>query len=421
MKVNNWISRRLKLSQASGRRSSAGVVIAVIGVAISLMIMELTLGIVLGFKHEIRQKVMGFESQVIVEPRYLDADGRTDDTISLSPRLLQTIRTTMPGSTVSLTLRQPAVLKTPDQFSAVVFTARDARHDFGFERSMITDGAWPDYTVDSLSNHIVISRTMADQLGLKVGDRVDAAFFVSDNIKARRYTVGGIYASNIGEYDATVAFCNLPMLQRVARLDSLTGSSVDISGIPLPQVDTAAKLLSQRLLQQYYQASAKGQELSLYPVDTVLRRGSLYFNWLSLLDTNVVVIFVLMLCVAAFTLIASQFMIVLERIPTIGLLRTLGASRSRVRRIFQLMALRLTLPGMLVGNLLGIGAMLFQYHTRLLRLDPQMYYLDHVPVQLSWTGLLLINLGVALLSWLVLIIPAVAASKVDPAVTVKYE
>lgn len=417
MKVNNWISRRLKLTQGSRGRTGTGVVIAVIGVAVALTVMELTLGIVLGFKEEIRAKVTGFESQITVGPRYLDADGRTDDTLSVSPRLLRTLRAAAPGAAVSLTLRQPGVLKTPDQFSAVVFTARDANHDFGFERSMLTDGSWPDYSVDSLRNHIVVSRTTADALGLGVGDKVDAAYFVNDNVKARRYTVGGIYASNIGDYDATVAFCGLEPLQRVAGLDSLTGTSLEISGLPLEAVDTVAKQLNRRLLQQYY----SGESPDLYPVDTVLRRGALYFNWLALLDTNVIVIFVLMTCVAAFTLIASQFMIVLERIPTIGLLRTLGASRTRIRRIFELMALRLTLPGMAVGNILGIGLLLLQRQTGLLKLDPAMYYVDHVPVSISWTGLLLINIGVLAASWLVLTIPAFAASRVSPAVTVKYD
>lgn len=417
MRVNIWIANRFKLTGKGSGSSKAGVAIAVCGVAIAVMIMEFTLCIVLGFKHQIRDKLTGFESQITIGPRYLDNAGTVDDTICITEVWRQLIRQSAPGSHASLALRQPAMLKTPDNFSAIILTAHDSVHNFDFERSMIVDGCWPDYTADSTANDIVISANTASELRLKPGDKVDVTYFIDDNIKARRYRIAGIYRSNISAYDGTVGFASMRALQQVTRLDSCTGSAIDITGLPLDSVQAVSQRISAAILDNYY----NGDSPYIYSVDTVLHKGSMYFSWLSLLDTNVVVIFILMLSVAGFTLVSSLFILVLEHIPAIGLLRTLGASRRRVRSIFRNMAMRLALGGMLAGNALGLGLMYLQLRYKFVSLDPEMYYLDHVPVEFSVWGLLLLNIGVAAAIWLILIIPSVAAARTDPARCMRYE
>ncbi len=417
MNISNWISLRLKLGGGGSRSASAGVVIAVAGVALALMIMEFTVCIVLGFKHQIRDKISGFESEISIGPRYTDSSGATAATIQLTPQLIRAISEAAPRATASVVLRQPVMLKTADDFCALILTARDDNHGFAFERSMIIDGVWPDYTRDSCVNHIVISATTAKQLQIQTGEKIEATFFINDNIKSRRYTVAGIYRSDISDYDGTVAFAGIKGLRRVAGIDSISGTGIDISGLPVDSVPAVSQRLYDILLNDYY----NGRSEYIYPVDTVLHKGSMYFNWLSLLDTNVVVIFALMLCVAGFTLVSSLFLIVLERVSTIGILRTLGASRRLIRGIFRRMAMRMALIGMFIGNIFGLGLMWLQQHFGLLQLDPQMYYLRSVPVEFDFTAILLINIGVAAAAWLVLTVPAIAASRVDPAQSVRYE
>lgn len=417
MNVSSWISNHLKLSGGSSRNASVGVVIAVAGVAIALMIMELTLCIVLGFKHQIRDKLTGFESEITIGPHYLDASGATADAISMSPDILDAIGRAAPGASASVVLRQPVMLKTTDDFCALILTARDDNHDFGFERSLITEGKWPDYSQDSCASHIVISATTAQQLQVHAGQKIDATFFINDHIKSRRFTISGIYRSGIDDYDGTVAFGDIGALRRVAGLDSLSGTGIDIGGIAIDSVPDVAERLYDNLLDNYY----NGLSNRIYPVDTVLHKGSMYFNWLSLLDTNVVVIFILMLCVAGFTLVSSLFLIVLERVSAIGILRSLGASRRLIRNIFRRMAMRMAIRGMLIGNIIGLGVLWLQELFGIIPLDPGMYYLDKVPVELDPTGLILINAGVLGAAWLILTIPAIAASRIDPATSMRYE
>ncbi|MDE5683428.1 MAG: ABC transporter permease, partial [Muribaculaceae bacterium] len=158
-----------------------------------------------------------------------------------------------------------------------------------------------------------------------------------------------------------------------------------------------------------------------YPVQTIEQTGAIYFNWLALLDTNVAVIFCLMLCVASFTLVSSLFILVLDNVPAIGILRSVGASRSLIRSIFVDLGMRIVLRGMIIGNVLGLGLLLIQKYTHIVPLDPEAYYLNCVPVEIRPWGFIALNVGVAVASWLVLWIPARTASSVDPAKTINFE
>ena len=147
----------------------------------------------------------------------------------------------------------------------------------------------------------------------------------------------------------------------------------------------------------------------------------MYFNWLALLDTNVVVIFILMLCVSGFTLISCLFILILERVKTIGILRSFGAKKSMVRRIFIYMAMRVVIIGLIIGNLIGIPLLLLQLHYHIVPLNPEMYYLDTVPVEINIWYLVALNIGVVASAWLILVLPSHLASAIDPAKTVNYD
>lgn len=418
MNISYWISKHIRLRPKGTRGKSTGVVIAVCGVAIAVMVMEFTLCIVLGFKHSIQDKISGLESQISIGPRYLDATGATDDTIYIGRSLTNILDESLPGSArASLAVRQPVMLKTDSDFCALVLTAHAPGYDSRFERSLITRGVWPDYESDSTAGDIVVSEVTARQLGLDIGSKLDATYFIDCNVKARRYTVAGIYSADINDYDSNIAFGQFRALQRVAGFDSLCGTSIDINGLVLDSVPATVERIEDSMLGRYYNRETNW----LYPVESVQQRGSMYFNWLELLNTNVTVIFILMLAVAGFTLISSMFMIVLDRIAEIGILRTLGATRTMVAGIFRRLAMRMALKGLLIGNIAGLGLMWLQKATGLLKLDQAMYYLREVPVEFDWLYLLLLNAGVLLSCWLILVLPAMAAARIDPSTTVRFE
>lgn len=409
MNVSLWIANRLRLRGRGG--SGAGPVIAVAGVALAVMILEFTLAVSAGFKDGIRERLSGFDAQLTV----LSVDNKP---VEFTPSLERVISETFPCADVRESIRRPALLKTADAFEGIVFIAQSAEgSDFGFERGNIVEGSWPDYS-DSLSvNDIVISSHTASALGLKPGDKVDGTFFVNDAVKLRRYKVAGVYRSNFGEYDRTVAYASLPTIRGVEGLGAGESARIDIRGLDMERLDEEARQLQQAIVD----ASVAGRLDRFYTVDSIRRSGAVYFNWLDLLDTNVTVIFILMLCVAGLTLVSSLFILILERVSLIGTLRAIGATKIMVRRIFIDMAMRLAGLGIAIGNVAGIGLLLIQKHTHLLPLDPEMYYLSSVPVVIHPWAFTALNIGVAITAWLVLVFPAGMASRVDPAKTMNYQ
>ena len=413
MKTSLWISRRLRLG-GSGAGSPAAVVIAVAGVALAIVVMEFTLAIVVGFKDGIRAKLMGFDAQISVEAPV----GSADHFIALTPELEATVRAALPESAeLRLSLRQPGMLKTDDNFQGVVYLGQSPDGDFAFERSNMVEGRWPDFSADSCENSIVLSQTLAQSLGLGVGDKVYSTFIVDGAVKLRRHTISGLYQSNFGEYDRTIVYASLPGLRKIAGADSISATRLDIRGLDSESIEAESELLRHALVS----AAATGRLNDYYPIDNVLRSGALYFNWLALLDTNVTVIFLLMLAVAGFTLVSSLFILILERVRTIGVLRALGASKPLVRNIFVDLGLRLVGLGMIIGNVLGIGLLLVQKYTHAVPLDPDMYYLASVPVEIRPWAFVALNAGVFVVAWLILIVPAGVAASTDPAKAIDCE
>ena len=412
MNVSFWISRRLRLRGNDGS-SGAGVAIAVVGVALALMIMELTVGIVLGFKHGIRERLMGFDAQITVAA----PASSYSTTLELTPALDSIVCSEFPDADIRLSLRQPSLLKSDTDFHGLVLLGQAPEGDFSFEKGNITAGVWPDFGADSCVNCIVLSEQVAQMLGVGVGDRITSSFFVDGGVKVRRHTVAGLYRSNFGEYDYNIAYASLAGLQKVAGMDSIGGNRLDIRGVGLEDLFDESSDLQKSLVD----AVAEGKIADLYTVDNIMRSGALYFNWLDLLDTNVIVIFALMLAVAGLTLVSSLFILILERVRMIGVLRALGASKPTVRHIFVDMAMRLVGLGLLAGNVLGIGLLLAQKYTGAISLDPQMYYLDTVPVEMNIPAMIFLNVGVAVAAWLILVLPARVASSIDPATAISYQ
>lgn len=382
------------------------------------MVMEFTLAIVSGFKHEIERKLTGFDAEVTVLPAFFPGEEEQRQHLRGDATLRSIVQASVPDDAdVALSFRQPGILKTDTDFEGVMFESREPRSDFSFERGNIVAGAWPSYEADSAANDIVISTVLADRLGLDVGSRLYTTFIIDGAVKLRRNTVAALYKSDFGEYDRRVVYCSLPLLQSVAGVDSLSGNRIDIRGIDIDLIDRTGDELQNAL----YLAAASGALEGYNTVTTVKQTGAMYFNWLALLDTNVVVIFILMLCVASLTMISSLFILILERVRTIGVLRALGATRSGVRDVFVFMALRVVGIGMLAGNILGLGLLILQSHYHFIPLNPDMYYLNTVPVLINPAAFVALNIGVAVAAWLILVLPATLASKVSPAEAANFD
>lgn len=417
-----WMARRLSLRADTcnnNSRAGAGTVIAVIGIALSVAIMLVSLAVVTGFKNEIRNKVVGFNSDITIYPNDAFSDENSSQGIHFNDSLKNIITGIYPGAVPSLIIRQPAILKTDSAFQGVVLRGSSPGPGIDFITRHLVEGESLPLNPsgnDSLTNTIIISRSMADALNLRPGSKINTHFIINNNLRTRRLTVRGIYDTHFSEYDAFFAYTPLQFLQNFSHVDSLTAGAIEIWNIPLPEIANTSRLLSDRL-----STLSSGSNAQNYIVDNVLTTGAVYFNWLELLDTNVIVIITLMTCVALFTLISSLFIIILERVNTIGLLKALGATNKSIRLMFIFISERLVVKGLLIGNIFGLGILLLQHFFHIIPLNADTYYIDYVPVEIHWLPIILINICAIVISALMLILPSSAIARLKPAETLRFE
>lgn len=408
-----FLARRVSLA-ADGRKNSPAIRVAVTAVALSIAVMLAAVAIVLGFRREITDKVTGFNSHISL---YALPD-QNDETnlITLTPTLRQILDSRPYVTDYTLNASIPAIMKTPDNFKGVYLNNIHGEGMERFLKSNLEEGKIPDYSQPGTETKILISRKTADQLGLKLNDRIDT-YFLSTDIRVRRFTVAGIFNSHFESYDNLYIYGPLSLIQNLGGVGAKQGTSISISTdnfnrAPQYTTDLTATLTD---------ALAKGLLYRGYRVDNTLNMEARFFQWLQLLDMNVVVILVLMTIVAAVTLISGLLIIILDKKRFIGILRAMGAQVRDVRKVFVLLAMRVAVRGMLIGNVVMLLLLYVQNRWHILSLNPDAYYIDFVPVELSWSWILILNLATLCVIYLTLLVPARFAARISPAETMRGE
>lgn len=390
--LNLTLARRLGWKPEGKKRVSPAVGVAVTGVALSIVVMLLSVAVILGFKREVSQRLLGL-----------------DDSITLAAYDPGNGMAHFNSAEVTSTITLPDEAEIQGYVS--VFGLLKTDNDF---MTLKLEGSDSCPMPDSL---IRLSQSVVTKLRLKKGDKVPAYFFIDNRLRVRALTIDSIYNSGFSEHDDAVAYVSPTLIRNLLGIPSGHVHELGITNIDTEQITPLADRIHSELLGAYY----GGQLNSAYVITTIFQTDASFFSWLALLDTNVVVILMLMGAVAAFTLISSLFIIILERVRTIGLLKALGADNARVRRIFMLMAERLVFRGLLIGNLIGIALTGIQAATHIIKLDQASYYVDFVPVQFSLPAIIVLNIATIALSWVVLMLPAMIIARISPATTMRYE
>lgn len=305
-------------------------------------------------------------------------------------------------------------MKTNDAFEGILLHGVGAEFNADFLKSNLKEGEIPVFSADSATNRIVVSQTIADRLHLSCGDRVFAYFF-DGNVRARRFTVSGIYQTNLSEFDDNMVFTDLYVCNRLNNYAADQYAGVEITVDRFDDVDLVAGSLVGKvnhLVDEYGAGYAAMTIRELYPQ---------IFDWLDLLDVNVWVILILMVAVAGFTMISGLLIIILERTNFIGVMKALGATNRSMRHVFLYFAAFIVGRGLLWGNVLGIGLVVLQYYFNIVHLDPATYYVDAVPVLFNAGYILAINAATAFISVFVLILPSLLVSRIHPAKSIRFE
>jgi lipoprotein-releasing system permease protein len=410
-----FIARRINGSEGQRREVSRPAIrIATIGVAIGLAVMIITVSVVFGFKHTIRDKVVGFGSHIQVE-NYMAQQLSAPVPISISDSLMKVMKQ-LPGirHAERYALTQ-GILKTDDDFLGVAFKGVGSDYDTTFLSEHIVEGEMPKFSDGQSKYPLLISRMMADKLQLKAGEKVYAYFIGNDDVRARKFTITGIYETNMTQFDQSLCFTdyNVPIRLNGWEPDQCSGAELLVDDFD--QLDQVAEEVVAKVNRRTDKYGA------IITSQTIREAHPHVFQWLELLDINVWIILALMICVAGFTMISGLLIIILERTQMIGILKALGMRNKTVRHTFLWFAAFIIGRGMLVGDIIGIGLVVLQQQTGFIHLDPASYYVDTAPMELNIPIIVLLNVVTLLVSLFVLIAPSFLISHIHPARSMRYE
>jgi len=413
MSIEFFIAKRIHFQQGRKNVSRPAVRIAIIAIALGMAVMIISVAVVIGFKQEIRNKVVGFGGHVRIS-NYDNNNTFETNPISFNKDFSRSLSAVTGVRSVQLYATKPGIIKTENEFQGIVLKGIDKNFNWEFFKNHLVEGDTLQLT-DSLQNEIVISKYLADLLQLKTGDSF-YTYFIKDQVKARKFRIAGIYSTNFVEYDKLFIITDLRHIQKLSGWEPNQYSGYEVLLNDFETMDNTAVAIY-----NLTQSKNDGEYGQKYYVQTIRELSPQLFGWLDLLDMNVWVILSLMLAVAGFNMISGLLILILERTNMIGILKSVGATNWSVRKIFLYYAVFLIGKGMFWGNLIGLSLSALQYFTHIIPLDPEAYYVSYVPVVFNWGYLILLNAGTFIASIIMMIAPSYLISKISPAKIIRYE
>ena len=404
---SEWkIAKRLYFSQEGKARTSRPAVrVALGGIVIGVMVMIVAICVVVGFKQEIQRKVAGFGSHIQV----VNFDNNSTyelRAVEVSDSLLNNLRALPHVKEVSIFATKPGILKTDSAFQGIIFKGTDY-WDY-FAENMVEG------TLPVKNNEVIISTILANQMNLAVGDNI-LCYFVEEELRVRRLYVSGLYNTCMSEMDRRFVLGNIDLIRQLNHWHEQQASGIEVLVDDLRNLQQAADFV-------YYMTANRLDEAgNAFYTQTLEQLNPQIFAWLDLLDMNVVIIILLMLCVSGFSIVTGLIILIMESITLIGTLKALGGSNNFVRRICIYEAILLVGKGMLWGNVLGIGLVALQHFTHLIPLDAATYYVSYVPMAFPWMGLVMLNVGVLLVAWMIMLAPSAIVAQISPAKVMHFE
>ena len=410
-----FVARRIYRSKEGEKEvSKPAVLIAMWGIAIGLAVMIVAVAVVIGFKHEVRDKVVGIGSDIAITN--FDAQKSYETVpVVVGDSLLDALRSMEGVKHVQRYSTKPGMIMTEDNFLGMVLKGVSQEYDWKFLKEHLQEGEIPSFTDSASTNRTLVSRTIANKLNLKLGDKLYTYYISAENVRARRLEVAGIYQTNFSIYDDMFLLTDLYTVNRLNAWQADQASGIELEVADVSRLEETKEAISAEvdMLKDRYGAT--------YYTQTVEESNPQIFAWLDLLDMNVWVILILMTGVAGFTMISGLLIIILERTNMIGVLKALGADNLAIRKVFLSFSVFLIGRGMLWGNIIGLSFVFIQSQFHLFKLDPSIYYVDSVPVAFNLWWWVLLNVCSLLASVLMLVGPSYLIAHIHPAKSIRFE
>jgi lipoprotein-releasing system permease protein len=414
MNLPYFIAKRLIRGKDDQKSFSKPInVIAIVGIALGLAVMIISVAVLTGFKKEIREKIVGFGGNIQIVNYDSNISYETSP-IRQGKEFVDKIKE-LPGIThIEVFATKAGIISTGEEIQGVVLKGVGSDFDWGYFSKNMVEGNF--FTVnDSVrSDEVIISKKISDMLRLKPGDSFNM-HFIQDPPRARRFNVAGIYETSLEEFDEIYVFCDINHIKRLNGWDNDQISGFEIF------IDDFDELDRMTLAVRDAVGYSITEEEESYKITNIRLKYPQIFDWLGFQDLNVAIIIVLMLIVAGFNMISGLLILILEKTNMIGILKALGSNDKTIRRTFLYQAAYLIAIGLAWGNLIGIGLALLQSTTGIISLDPTSYYLKSVPINLELTHVLLLNAGTMAIIIAMLLVPSKLISKITPVKAIRYD
>ncbi len=415
MNLEFFIARHIHFQQENKKNMSKPAVrIATIGIAVGLMVMLIAVAVVCGFRKEIQEKIIGFGSHIQVTS-FENNNSYETSPIIVDSTIEQTIRNIEGVRHIQKFATKPGIIKTENDFQGIILKGIDHEFDWNFFASNMVEGDKIELHPDSAnSTNVVISKILSDMLHLKVGDGF-ITYFIQNNVKARKFNVVGIYSTDFKDFDKMFILCDLRQVQKLNDWERDEFSGIEVLVNNYKQTDLIADKIHSKTANRF------DDNGGTYYTRTIQELNPQIFSWLNLLNTNVLLILILMSLVAGFNMISGLLILILERTNMIGVLKAMGMNNTSIRKIFLYQSIFLIGKGLLYGNILGFIVCFIQKQFGIISMNPDIYYLSEVPILFNPVLWILINVFSFIISMLMLLGPSYMITKIKPSKSIKFE
>lgn len=413
MNAELFIARRINGSVENRKKISTAIVrITIVGIALGLAVMLISTAIVTGFKNQIKNKVVGFGSHIQIT-NFDSNNSYETRPINKNQVSVSALNHIKGVRHCQAYITKSGILKTKDNFQAVILKGIDQNFDPYFFKKNIKQGRFIEINDSVKSNEIIISEHIAALLKLKIGDKI-TVYFLQDPPRMRSFTISGIYKTGIEDFDKAFVLMDLRHLQK---LNAWTSNQISGYEVLINDYNQLNSITDSVFATVGYQFSSNGEKLK---VTNIKQRYPQIFDWLNVQDINVWIILILMVLVAGFNMVSSLLILILERTNTIGILKAVGYNNWHIRKIFVYQSAFLTIKGLVWGNVIGIGLCLVQQYFGIIPLDEAVYHLSTVPINLKLLHVLYLNIGTLITIFVMMILPSALITKINPAKAIRF-
>lgn len=413
MNFEYFIAKRLiKGKEHKSSIASAIIKIAIVAITIGMVMMLITVATGVGLQRKIREKVAAFNGHVLIVNYDNNNSLETLIPIEKEQSFYPNVEEVKGVVHVQAVATKAGVIRTESDFEGIVLKGVGNDYNWDAFREYLVEGELPDFS-DPRNNQVLMSRYTATRLGLGIGDKATTYFLkknTTSNSKTnlRVFEIVGIYDSGFQQFDESFMIADIRHIQKMNKWSDKEIGRFEV------------------FIEDFDKIETKGQEIrnsvpaTLDSVTITSKYGSI-FEWLRMFDMNIFGIIAIIILVAGINMITALLVLILERTPMIGLLKSLGADNWSIRKVFLYNAGYLILIGLFWGNIIGLGILFLQDVYGVIGLNPETYYVNKAPVYLDFFAIILLNIGTVLLCLLMLLVPSYIVARISPSKAIRFQ